>query len=113
MGKANAKRPASKKSNDDIPEWAHRLTMALDVKDVKDKASRTMLGNKIGVSYKTIESWSNGRTEPKFRQLIQLATFCETTVEWILEARGEGPSLSGYRPALRAASSRSRRSKRS
>ena len=66
------------------PDWAIRLTMALEAKGITTAKLRAQLASELGVVPKALEHWMNGRYEPRFMVLVKLADLTEVTTDWIL-----------------------------
>lgn len=75
------------------PQWAARLTNAFADAGfaVECTADREKLGDIFGVHQMTIKSWTDGRTEPKFQQLVRVWDLTEVSIDWILCVPGAKP----------------------
>jgi len=65
--------------------WAERLETALHLicRDLRE------LGATFNVSYKTVDSWMLGRTQPSFDKLLKIRELTGISLEWLLA--GSGP----------------------
>jgi hypothetical protein len=54
-------------------------------------ADREKLGDIFGVHQKTIESWTDGRTEPRFKQLVKVNEISKVSLDWVLCVPGSKP----------------------
>ena len=52
----------------------------------RDKIKQYELADEMFLSYKTISSWTCGRTEPNISQLIELSNFFDVTVGQLVGA---------------------------
>lgn len=79
----------------ETPLWARRLEMAFafaELVDKKGNLDKKRIGKKLNVSYKTVESWTTGRTQPRFEKLIQARAITGISLDWIF-ADKSSPAL--------------------
>jgi transcriptional regulator with XRE-family HTH domain len=69
------------------PDWAVRLGWALE----RSPYDKKEIAEKLGVVPKTIDSWTDGRTEPSYIKLIHLCAISQVGVEWVLTGGGRPP----------------------
>ncbi|NIK12834.1 transcriptional regulator with XRE-family HTH domain [Alkalibacillus almallahensis] len=60
--------------------FSHRLKKLRE----KEKMSREILANKVGVSYSTIAKYESGVREPDFSTLEKLSSVLDVTVDYLL-----------------------------
>ncbi|WP_411955112.1 helix-turn-helix domain-containing protein [Alkalibacillus sp. S2W] len=61
-------------------KFSHRLKKLRE----KEKMSREILANKVGVSYSTIAKYESGVREPDFSTLEKLSSVLDVTVDYLL-----------------------------
>lgn len=59
------------------------MNISLKACRINAKLSRSELAEKIGVSYSTIVSWENGKTQPKLNQIRMYSDICGIPIEFI------------------------------
>ena len=68
------------------PQWAARLTTAFADAGfaVECTADREKLGEIFAVHQMTIKSWTDGRTEPRYHQLVKVNEVTGISIDWVL-----------------------------
>lgn len=77
-----------KRPDTNAPSWSARLWWALE-HSIEDKAS---ISARLEVVPKTVDSWTTGRTEPSFVNLVSISEMTGATIDWILKGNGLPPS---------------------
>lgn len=77
-----------KRPDGNAPAWSSRLWWALE-HSLVDKAS---IATRLGVHSKTIDSWTTGRTEPQFSNLVIISEITGASIDWLLKGDGLPPT---------------------
>lgn len=89
------------------PLWARRLRMAFELSGFTNKKGdidTRALRERFNVSYKTIESWITGRTEPRFEKLMRVREITGYSLDWIISDDATAKVPQKVRASKRASS---------